>query len=113
MSGNADPLLFPHSTETPILLVPGAMLHESRGILGQEFTPDFALKHCTPYAWTVRTRFIAKGKTHLTHWSGDYTERRLEELRQNRVSNSGAVGTARFMGRIVGWNLDEMWREEA
>lgn len=113
LSGNADPLLFPRPTDMPILLVPGEMLHEFRGIPGEEFAPDLTLKHCTPYAWTVRTRFIANGKTHLTHWSGDYTEKSLEELRQNRTSNSGAVRSARSMGVLMGWNLDEMWREEA
>jgi hypothetical protein len=113
LAGNANPLLFPRPPEMPILLIAGEMLHEFRGISGEEFTPNITFEHCTPYAWTIRARFVVDGKKHLTYWSGDYKEKKVEQLRQYRISEQASVRTARSIGMTMGWNLNEMWREEA
>lgn len=113
LAGDANPLLLSRTAEQPIRLMPGELLHEFRGISGEEYTPDTTFERCTPYAWTIRARFIIDGRTHLTHWSGSYTEKNVEQLRQARISETASFRTARSMGVITGWDLNEMWREEA
>lgn len=113
LAGDGNSLLLSHQSDKPIRLMPGQLLHEFRGISGQEFTPDIKFEHCTPYAWTIRARFVVDGKSHLTYWSGTYKEKKVEQLRQYRISERAGVRTARSLGTITGWNLNEMWREEA
>jgi len=95
------------------LLIAAELLYENRGILGEEITPEIEFDACTPYLWTVRSRFVGRNKTHLTYWSGDYKEKRVEEFRQYRTSERAGVRTARSISAVFGMDLNEMWREEA
>ncbi|MDH4126205.1 MAG: hypothetical protein OEW64_09270 [Gammaproteobacteria bacterium] len=108
-----NPMFYAGSKDTPILLVPDELVLEIRGIKGEEFVPEVPFKHCAPYAWTVRTRFVANGKTHLSYWSGSYSEEKLEQLRNLRTSETTGVRAARSAGVVVGWDYDEMMREDA
>lgn len=110
---SAQPMLLPGQDDMPVVLVAGELLHEFRGISGESFKPEIEFRHCTPYAWTIRARFVANGKTHLTYWSGGYKEDKVEELRQARISDKASVRMARSSGSIMGWDMDEMWLEEA
>jgi len=95
------------------LLIATELLYENRGISGEEITPEIEFDTCTPYLWTVRSRFVGRDKTHLTYWSGDYKEKRIEEFREYRTSERAGVRTARSISAVFGMDLNEMWREEA
>ena len=109
----AKPMLLPGQDDMPVTLIADELVHEFRGISGESFTPEITFVHCTPYAWTVRARFVIDGKTHLTYWSGGYKEDKVEELRQLRISQRASARMARSAGSVMGWDLDEMWLEEA
>jgi hypothetical protein len=113
LGADAQPMLYPSSAKMPTTLYPGEMLHEFRGVPAEEFVPDFEFAPCTPYAWTVRARFVVDGKTHLTYWSGNYKEKKVEELRKWRISRKASARAARSAGVVIGWDYDEMLREQA
>ncbi|NIW24432.1 MAG: hypothetical protein GWN29_07620, partial [Gammaproteobacteria bacterium] len=56
------------------LLLTGDLEYEFRDIADTRFVPQIELEACKPYTWTVRARFVVDGRTHLTHWSGNYDE---------------------------------------
>jgi hypothetical protein len=96
----------------PIMLT-GDLIHEFRGITGMIFTPEITLKHCTPYTWTVRARFKADGKTHLTQWSGNLKEKEIEKFRQKLISDSTGARTNRSVAGFIGIDEREYWRVES
>jgi hypothetical protein len=110
---SAKPMLFSGGDDMPISLIAGELLHEFRGISGESFTPEIELGHCTPYAWTIRARFVINDKRHLTYWSGGYKEKNVEEFRQHRSSQSAGTKASRSIAGIMGMNADEMWLEGA
>ena len=71
------------------------------------------LDHAGNSRQTVRARFVADGRTHLTHWSGTYKEKKIEKLRERRVSQEAGARVSRSTGVLTGWDYDEMLREEA
>jgi hypothetical protein len=104
----------PISPSAKFMLSPAELVHEFRGIPAEEFTPDVAFAPCTPYAWTVRARFVGRNKTHLTYWSGTYKEKHIDAMRERRVSDE----TGDRLGRVVFstafvFDQRELQREEA
>ena len=110
---SAKPMLFVGQDEMPISLIANELVHEYRGISGEAFTPEVKFDHCTPYAWTIRARFVINGRTHLTYWSGGYKEKNVEKLRRLKISEKGSARMARSIGGVMGVDADEMWLEEA
>jgi len=109
----AEPMLFVGQGDAPISLIAGELLHEFRGISGETFSPEIKFDHCTPYAWTIRARFVIKDRIHLTYWSGGYKEKNVEKLRQHRISEKAGTRMTRSIGGVMGFDTDEMWLEEA
>ena len=103
----------PSSSGISTLLDAAELVHEFRGISTEDFTPNVTFEPCTPYVWTVRARFCGRNKTHLTHWSGAYKEKSVEELRQRRVSDKAGDRTHRSVGSFLNLDVPQMQREEA
>lgn len=103
----------PSGSEISTLLAATKLVHEYRRISAEEFTPNATFEPCTPYAWTVRARFVGRDQMHLTHWSGAYKEKNVEEFRQRRVSDKTGDRTHRSIGGFLGLDVREMQREEA
>ncbi len=101
------PLVGP--TEQLLTLQSGEQLYEFRGITETSFRPDVAFQACTPYTWTVRARFVARSKVHLTQWAGNYNEKKIEEYRQDRVSEKAGVRISRSVGGFMGMEMDDLY----
>ena len=96
-------------TEELLMLQSGEQLYEFRGITETSFAPDISFPACTPFTWTVRARFVADNKTHLTQWAGNYKEKRIEKYRQNRVSENSGMRMTRSMGGFMGMEMDDLY----
>jgi hypothetical protein len=94
------------------ILVAGEQIAEFRGIQATNFSPGFPLDRCAPYLWTVRARFSIDGRTYLTHWSGNFKEKKIEDFRRKRTADSGGAAAARaFTGYTLALDQNEYWRE--
>ena len=105
-----------HAQRIPIsqkTLGTGTLAREYRNLPTNSFTVDDPLEHCTAYTWTVRARFNLAGKTYVTHWSGNFNEKQIEEFRRKQHQDSGAVGfNARGSG-FFGSDQQYFYREDS
>jgi hypothetical protein len=100
-------------TSSASFLFGGELLHEFREIIGTRFMPEVTFEACERYLWTVRSRFTVDGKTHVTHWSGNYDEKDIEEYRQNLISTSAGARRLRGIAGYLGFDQREYYREES
>lgn len=89
----------------------GDVVQEFRAIESNSMTLDEPLEHCTAYVWTVRSRFDIDGKTHLTHWGGNYKESDIEKFRSKQTQRSGSVKFNAEGAGFLGQDQQYFYRE--